>query len=145
MRHPPELLIYLVPLGIVAGIAAAVGQVTGSAAAWLVAGGAVGVGIRPVWAGCELLVAAWRLRAEESVVREEGHPFGDRAGESAVVPLDRMAQPVASSNCVQADLSTVFGFSAGVYGRLSPAWLLSEEPTAENVRRYLGAGEGVTD
>ena len=49
------------------------------------------------------------------------------------------------SNSSGGNLSMLFGVSAGVYGRLSPAWLLWEEETARNVRRYLGQGDGVNE
>ena len=71
MRDPPELLLYLVPIAVIAGIAAGIGQVTGSNFAWLVAGGALGVAIGPVLAGLQYLGAAWRSQHEAPSAGEE--------------------------------------------------------------------------
>ena len=37
MKHPPELLILIVPLSVVCGVAAVIGRETGSILAWCVA------------------------------------------------------------------------------------------------------------
>lgn len=113
MRHPPELLNYIVPVGLLAGIMAAVGMETDSTIAWCLATAAATLCISLVWPTVQYAWVARRAaRSRGNVLR--GFDEQTRSG----------------------DYQPRLAFR--IFGRLNPDFLLREFVTACNVDRYLG-------
>ena len=119
MRHPPELLIYIVPLAILSGLAVAIAQETGNVVAW----GAAGV------AGCLLVYLC--LRSLGFAWHAARAHAAERRSDVTKIPLKParkgMGAPIGNKPALVLNL----------FGNLDPDHLMEEASTAFNVHRYL--------
>jgi hypothetical protein len=109
MRHPPELLIYLVPLAMIVGVAAAIGVRFQNPVAWGMAIATAVLCFLPLVSAFLYVIETIRLRSSV----------------------------LASENWTRVPKRSSGVAFVGIWGILTQRHLLDEEITRRNAKRYL--------